>query len=114
MSLKYDIEKREILNPSSNFSFFNVVIFLLLACQKMKLWGCSLAVYAAHGHFYTLRGFNHQFVVSVCWCRTGDCPFRVDTETEKQRKVPGGERPESSLSRTVFLFTLSHVDHPRP
>jgi len=73
--------------------------------------------------FYTMRGIaallsSSSSVCGVCWCRNGDCPFRVHTETETQRKVLGGERPESSLSHCLsfalfFLsISLSSVDLP--
>jgi len=45
-------------------------------------------------------------VVLSIWCRNGDSPFRVHTETETQRKVLGGERPESSLSYCLSLSLI--------
>lgn len=56
--------------------------------------------------------FSTVIIISLwcflfCWCRNGDRPFRVHTETETQRKVLGGERPESSLSHCLFLSFFS-------
>lgn len=77
----------------------------------MKIRGCSLAMWAAHDTFLFFKRSEAFIIIIisfavVCWCRNGDCPFRVHTETETQRKVLGGERPEFSLFLSLLLSFL--------
>lgn len=109
------------------FPSLTLFIFFMLNCQKMKIRGCSLAMWAAHDTFLFFKRSEAFIIIIisfavVCWCRNGDCPFRVHTETETQRKVLGGERPEFSLFLSLLLsflllfilsISLSRVGHPR-
>ena len=121
MSFKYefDTEKDEKywIQVLTLLSFFNAVIFFLLNCQKTKkteedeeeenkglLYG-HLGSSRTPFFFFVLK-LSQNFVVLFVGANVGDCPFRVHTDTETQRKVLRGERPESSPTLLLsFLFT---------
>lgn len=111
----------KILNPSSNFVFLlKCCYFFMLSCQKIKIrgWPCRQLV----DFFLFLFFFNFQKLCCILIRTSSVCGAVVGAEVDasrsaftlklRQRKVLGGERPESTLSYCLSLFILSGVDHP--
>lgn len=115
MSFKYNIEKdvKYWIQVLTVFSFFNAIILFLLAYQKKMKMGAALwkSRQLIHTFLYVQR-LCCACIISLwcltCWCRNGDFPFRVHTETETQ-EGPRRQETEASLSflLSFFLFTLS-------
>lgn len=112
--IRYWYWKRwKILNPSSNFVFLLKRYFLFVKrSKKTKIRGCTLAMWAAHGHIFflfTFRGFaafyhhHHQFVVLFVGAEVETVRSGFTLRHRGRSSSEGRDQSLLSLSLTVFL-----------